>query len=214
MAPDGILLIESGARQTMEPSPIQRAKATLRETVLASIQALDPDQMVRESAQARDRLCHLAVWRDARSVLAYAPMVREVDLWPVLETAQQDGKRIALPHYEKSNRRYCAKWVQDIVRDLKIGWSGIREPADFCEIAELNKLDLVLVPGVAFDRYGRRLGRGKGFYDRLLSSAGGVKCGVGWDVQICAQVPAEPHDVKLDCILTPTQWLVAGHESV
>jgi 5-formyltetrahydrofolate cyclo-ligase len=66
---------------------------------------------------------------------------------------------------------------------------------------------LVLVPGVAFDLRGRRLGRGKGFYDRLLADAGGLKCGVAFDEQIVTEIPVEPHDVSVDCILTPTRWI-------
>jgi 5-formyltetrahydrofolate cyclo-ligase len=66
---------------------------------------------------------------------------------------------------------------------------------------------LVLVPGVAFDSHGRRLGRGKGFYDQLLAFVRGTKCGVAFDEQIVPEIPIEPHDVRLNCILTPTRWI-------
>ena len=68
------------------------------------------------------------------------------------------------------------------------------------------RLDLVLVPGVAFDLHGRRLGRGRGYYDRLLSQVGGRTCGVAFDEQVVSEVPVEAHDVLLNCILTPTRW--------
>jgi len=68
------------------------------------------------------------------------------------------------------------------------------------------RLDLALVPGVAFDLNGHRLGRGKGYYDRLLAMLTGPACGVAFDQQIVSQVPNEPHDVRLSCILTPTRW--------
>jgi 5-formyltetrahydrofolate cyclo-ligase len=71
----------------------------------------------------------------------------------------------------------------------------------------LNRLDLVLVPGVAFDARGGRLGRGKGFYDRLLSAVNGTKCGVAFDEQIVDAVPVGPLDVLVNCILTPTRWI-------
>ncbi|HLP77584.1 MAG TPA: 5-formyltetrahydrofolate cyclo-ligase, partial [Candidatus Paceibacterota bacterium] len=76
-----------------------------------------------------------------------------------------------------------------------------------CAPVSLNQLDLVLVPGVAFDACGRRLGRGKGFYDRLLADTRGIKCGVAFDEQIVTGIPVEPHDVLVDCILTPTRWI-------
>ena len=65
--------------------------------------------------------------------------------------------------------------------------------------------DLILVPGVAFDLSGHRLGRGKGFYDRLLANARGVKCGVAFDEQIVKAVAAGTHDIRMDFILTPTR---------
>ena len=77
-----------------------------------------------------------------------------------------------------------------------------------CAPALLNSLDLVLVPGVAFDLHGRRLGRGKGYYDQLLAGVCGTTCGVAFDEQIVREVPLEPHDVLMNCILTPTRWVM------
>ena len=87
----------------------------------------------------------------------------------------------------------------------------MREPREHCAALALNRLDFVLVPGVAFDLDGRRLGRGKGYYDRLLATVTGAACGVAFDRQIVPRVPSEPHDARLNCILTPTRWqLVTG----
>jgi 5-formyltetrahydrofolate cyclo-ligase len=60
---------------------------------------------------------------------------------------------------------------------------------------------------VAFDLHGRRLGRGKGFYDRLLARTRGTKCGVAFDEQIVAKITVEPHDAQVNCLLTPTRWI-------
>ena len=86
------------------------------------------------------------------------------------------------------------------------GRFGVREPGADCPLISLNQLDLILVPGVTFDLTGHRLGRGKGFYDRLLAGFCGHKCGVAFEAQIVAAVPAEPHDVLVNSILTPTRW--------
>ena len=83
----------------------------------------------------------------------------------------------------------------------------MREPAAHCAEVPLNRLDLVLVPGVAFDARGGRLGRGKGFYDRLLAAVRGTKCGVAFDEQIVDAVPNGPLDIRLNCILTPTRLI-------
>jgi 5-formyltetrahydrofolate cyclo-ligase len=68
-------------------------------------------------------------------------------------------------------------------------------------------LDLILVPGVAFDLQGRRLGRGKGYYDQLLGALHGTRCGVAFDQQVVDEIPMAPHDMTLHCILTPTRWV-------
>ena len=90
--------------------------------------------------------------------------------------------------------------------DLSPGRFNVLEPKAGCPSVPLNQLDLVFVPGVAFDFNGRRLGRGKGFYDRLLAEVRGYKCGVAFEVQVIAAVPEEPHDVRVDSILTPARW--------
>jgi 5-formyltetrahydrofolate cyclo-ligase len=83
----------------------------------------------------------------------------------------------------------------------------VREPAAGCVEIPLEKFDLVLVPGVAFDLSGNRLGRGKGFYDQLLAKISGVKCGVGYDFQLLEKIPAEPHDAKVDFVITPARTM-------
>ena len=92
------------------------------------------------------------------------------------------------------------------MNDLSVGQFGIFEPTQVCPRVNLNELDFLLVPGVGFTLAGRRLGRGKGYYDRLLAEARGTKCGVAFDWQVTVDVPAEPHDILLDCIVTPTRW--------
>jgi 5-formyltetrahydrofolate cyclo-ligase len=89
---------------------------------------------------------------------------------------------------------------------LGTGKFGVREPVASCEKIVLKHLDLILVPGLAFGLDGHRLGRGKGFYDRLLAVLHGPACGVAFDEQIVSVLPVEPHDLRLNCILTPTRW--------
>ncbi len=80
---------------------------------------------------------------------------------------------------------------------------GIGEPAGTPEWTALDKVELIMVPGVAFDSHGNRMGRGRGFYDRLLKSTpNAAKIGVGYDFQLLDTIPVEPHDVPMDCVIT------------
>ena len=139
--------------------------------------------------------------------MLYAPAADELDIWPLAQAAIGQGKNVAIPRYEAAADSYEACRIKDLTQDLSPGRYGIREPREKCEVVALKRLDLILVPGVAFDLQGRRLGRGKGYYDRLLAAARGQTCGVAFDQQIVHQVPVEPHDSDVNWILTPSRWI-------
>jgi 5-formyltetrahydrofolate cyclo-ligase len=183
-------------------------KAALRAQFRARLAAEPPDRRVAQSALICARLQETDPWRSARAILFYAPLAMEADVWPLLDAARDAGKTVTLPRFEGPGRGYVAAIVTDSGTDLQPGAFGVREPPPGSPVFPLYRLDLVLVPGIAFDWSGRRLGRGKGFYDRLLARVSGVKCGVAFDWQLTGELPAEPHDAALDCIVTPTQWVV------
>ena len=192
----------------------QQRKSSLRHRVRSALQALAPADRLAGSMKACARLQQEPVWRDARRVLLYSPLPDELDVWPLLREALLAGKNVALPRFDPVHNSYLACRVLNPNDDLQVGRYGIREPRDNCPAVRLNQLDFVLVPGVAFALDGRRLGRGKGFYDRLLMSVRGNKCGAGFDEQIVDDLPVEPHDIRLDCILTPTRWRSAEPRAV
>ena len=186
---------------------LDESKASLRRHVRAKMQHLSPTVRVTASASLGERLQQHRVWRDAKSVLLFAPLPDEPDVWPLLNVAIAAGKTVTLPAFVPGTSVYTARQILEPSRDLVQGKFGIREPAVSCPEVPLNRLDLALVPGIAFDVSGRRLGRGKGFYDRLLPAVNGLKCGVAFDEQIVDVVPVGPMDVRLNCIVTPTRWI-------
>lgn len=181
-------------------------KAELRRQVSAQLKLIDASSRDHLSALARKLLSAQRAWVNARAVLFYSPRKDELDLWPMVETALAGGKRVALPRYCQAEDSYDLAEVTGTYADLKPGRFGITEPSSDCPAFPANQLDLVLVPGVAFDLMGRRLGRGRGYYDRILAALGGVRCGVGFDEQIIPEVPVASHDAYVNCILTPTRW--------
>jgi 5-formyltetrahydrofolate cyclo-ligase len=186
---------------------LQYAKNILRAQIrdrLKTFAAHIPSAASRKLCQ---QLRTQPVWSDAKSVLFFASLADEPDLWPLLIEALAAGKTVCLPRYVSGSEGYVACQVRDIHQDLVRGKFGIREPLPSCTEVPLNRLDLVLVPGVAFDARGARLGRGKGFYDRLLADVRGTKCGVAFEEQIVDAVPVGPLDIRLNCILTPTRWI-------
>jgi len=94
--------------------------------------------------------------------------------------------------------------IRDLVGDVEAGYRGIPEPRADCPPVTLESIEFVLTPGIAFDAEGRRLGYGGGYYDRLLPLLHSAACRVGgaFEVQIVARVPAAPHDVRVQYVVT------------
>jgi len=183
-------------------------KSELRQLARTRLSLFTPEQRRVLSTAAVAQLLALPEFQRAQRILGYLPLKDELDLSPALETALQSGKTVALPRYIPEQDAYCAALVTENFASLSPGAFGILEPSAAAAIMPLNQLDFVLVPGVAFDPSGRRLGRGKGFYDRLLAnvnSADCIKCGIAVDEQIVIGIPAEPHDISVNLIVTPTR---------
>jgi 5-formyltetrahydrofolate cyclo-ligase len=187
---------------------IRAAKSALRKQVRAELKRMTPEERAAASAQARAALAAQVLWQQAQSILFFAPLPEELDVWPLLAEALSATKKVALPRFVAETRTYVACQIQNPETDLEVGHFGIREPGQQCARLSSNRLDLILVPGVAFDLEGRRLGRGKGYYDALLTAVRGTACGVAFDQQIVTEIPVEPHDVRVNCLLTPTRWVV------
>lgn len=186
--------------------PAAREKTLLRQQVVEWRKALPAGRWIDASVAVCQALRQRPEWQSARCALMYAPVPREIDVWPLVVERMASGQRVVLPRFVESAGVYEAALVEQLDRDLVVGAFGIREPATWCHAVPLNQLDFVLVPGLAFDLAGRRLGRGKGYYDRLLPATGGVCCGLAMDEQVLSSLPAEPHDFVVDHILTPTRW--------
>jgi 5-formyltetrahydrofolate cyclo-ligase len=189
------------------PTPIQETKLALRREIRQRLIKLPGSKRVADSVRAQALLARQEIWNGARLALFYAPMAEELDLWPLVKDWLAAGKTAALPRYDAAKKIYVAARIENLVRDIRTGAFGIREPHEHCAVIPFDQLDLVLVPGTAFDLRGHRLGRGKGHYDQLLPHVRGRTCGVAFDEQIVAEVPIEPHDVRLNYILTPTRWV-------
>jgi 5-formyltetrahydrofolate cyclo-ligase len=168
------------------------------------------------SAEARAAAADAVAWRalavpgvgDARAVLAYSATADELDPAPLVYALRAHGARVAYP-------RVCGPgalalhWCDD-ASALAPGYCGIAEPSAETPEADAAEIDLVLVPGTAFDEACGRLGMGGGFYDRLLPrlASGALAIGLAFDEQLVSEVPREAHDVPLSAVVTPTRTIL------
>jgi 5-formyltetrahydrofolate cyclo-ligase len=186
---------------------ISKAKDGLRDNIRAALEKISPAVRAVESIDLCERL--KAQIPSAHTILFFAPLPDELDVWPLLELSLALGTNCALPFFDAEEKTYGARLLKTLATEIVVGKFGAREPAADCAEITLNHFDLVLVPGMAFDLHGNRLGRGKGYYDRILAEASGIKCGVAYDFQLLEEIPTEPHDAKVDFIFTPSRCLKA-----
>jgi 5-formyltetrahydrofolate cyclo-ligase len=185
------------------PSP---RKAILRAEALARRDALDLDNRLEWDAEIATRALSLPVWKgSAGPVSAYWPMRSEADPRPILEALHERGLPLCLPAIV-DKRMIFRRWAP--YESIVPGGFGtlVPTPAE----PEVNPA-ILLVPLAAFDRRGYRIGYGKGYYDRVLAALGPtVSIGIGYAAQEIDAVPHEPHDRRLDWIVTERETLRCG----
>jgi 5-formyltetrahydrofolate cyclo-ligase len=188
-------------------NPSADGKDVLRQRLRQELSRLPPEARSEMSAHIRRTLTQQRFWKDSHALLAFVPTRTEPDIWDAVLAASAEGRTIYLPRYDSEVDRYVPAQVTDLSRELRVGTHGIREPSESCPIGNGMPLDLILVPGVGFSPSGGRLGRGRGYYDRMLADLPGVRCGVAFDLQVISELPLEPHDAGLDYLVTPSQCL-------
>ncbi len=179
-------------------------KTSVRTTARTARRALDADRRREASDAISRRFLDLPETIRASTVLAYSALPEEADPAPAVAVLRDRGVRVALPKVSGAGS-LSLHWT-DSDSDLVPGPFGIREPTAGQEPAAAADLDLVIVPGVAFDASCRRIGFGGGYYDALLPTlpASTRTVAFAFDEQIVDEVPCEAHDARVDVVVTPT----------
>jgi 5-formyltetrahydrofolate cyclo-ligase len=171
--------------------------------VKARRQLLGPDEVRAAGRLAAERLAEAREFRERARLVLYAALPDELPTRPLYEMARASGKILLWPRTTGPGRLEfapCQRW-EDLVRERY----GVLAPPPREESVELGRGDLLLVPGVAFDLRGGRLGRGGGYFDRALEEIGDggpFSLGVGFEFQLVEAVPREPHDRVVEAVLT------------
>lgn len=196
-------------RSYLRASPLaerQEVKAFLRKTVLGRRDAMDAGIRTALSRAIVRDLFDLAAYRRSGTVMAYVGFGSELQTDEFVFHTLEQGKTLLLPRVNGRKRGLDIYEVRDPVRDLEVGTWGIREPRpDRCARVDPDIIDFVLVPGLAFDARGGRLGYGGGFYDRLLASILSSRTWLvagAFESQRVERLPLDEHDVPMDVVVT------------
>lgn len=149
-------------------------------------------------------------YRQARMTMAYMACRGEISLAPAIADMLESGRTPVLPRCEAPGLM-TARRIR-AVNDLMPGAYGLLEPGERCEIVRPEEIDLILVPGTAFDREGHRLGQGGGYYDRFLKESRALRAGVCHEFALLDSVPFEAHDEIMDYIITPCGIIRTGRK--
>ena len=178
-------------------------KQELRSEFLRIRRAAAPAQREIWNRRIAELFAGWPIYQQCRSVMFYVATADETATAGLIEDALHRGKQVYAPLL---GTQYCEMSAAAIKRpqDLVVGKYGLKmPPPDSATLAARESIDLIVVPGVAFDRTGNRLGMGAGYYDRFFSrTRHAVRLGLAWDCQVVAEAPYEPHDVRMHYLLT------------
>ena len=184
------------------PSTITAEKARLRRQALDWLATLSSQARIAGDEALFRRFLALPQIESVRTVLLYHGMDTEPDTVRLLPPLWDTGKRVCLPRCLPGNQME-ARLVQPDSTLIRHPY-GMLEPGPACSLIPPDQIDLVLVPGLAFDRSGGRLGRGGGYYDRWLAGFSGVTAALCRDGLLMEAIPRLPHDLGVDLVITET----------
>ena len=195
--------------RTAVGAKLREAKRALRDEILRARDALSTADRVEASVAIAAAIAARADFRAAGTVLLSLSFRSEWDTAPLIAAALAAGKTLAAPRVHVGSRMLEPCRVADPSIDLAPGFRGISEPLPHCAAVALETIDWVLVPGVAFDARGYRIGYGGGYYDRLLPllRRDARRVSGAFELQVVDQVPTAPHDLTVDAIVTEQRTL-------
>ncbi len=184
---------------------IREKKQEIREDISRKIGALKPDQIIEKTKAIEERLFEFANFLEARIVLLYTSAVNEVDTAEIIKRSFMYSKIIVLPSYDPETYKMTLMKIDDPDKDLIQGPRGNLEPnPERCKVVPIDCLDIAIIPGLAMDEKGGRIGSGQGYYDRLIPELPITtrKVGLILEDQIVPLVPLESHDKHVDIVVT------------
>lgn len=176
-------------------------KRTIRQAMLAMRREFPPAEARSASLQLQNAFIASGEFCRARVVAIYSPIHNEVDTGEVMLACLESGKTLLYPAVSPGGlemRRVSGH------EDLASGAFGISEPVEGCPVHPAEEADIIVIPGIAFDTEGRRIGYGKGYYDKALHhlEGRGKLVGFCYDFQLVDRIAGEPHDVLMDMVIT------------
>jgi len=181
--------------------PLIKKKIRLRLQKIRTL--LKPLVLKYKSNKIMKKLFALSEFKKAKSIMFYVSFNNEVNTHKMISKALKLKKEIYVPITNFKSKRLSISRIRRFPDGLRASKYGILEPTRQArDIYKRNRLDIIVVPGVVFDRQGNRIGYGGGFYDRLLKRMEALKIGIAFDFQVYRNIPTDTNDQKIDMVIT------------
>ena len=184
---------------------IQIAKSQIREEIAQKFAELSAKEIAEKTKAIEDRLFDFANFLESKITLLYVNNEYEVRTDNILKRAYSYNKIVVLPAYNTENFDMELKKVDNLEKDLTPGPRDILQPDESrCKVVPIDKIDIAILPAIALDEKGGRIGSGKGYYDRLIPRLAITtrKVALAFEAQIIPQIPIESHDKHVDIVIT------------
>lgn len=184
---------------------MKNKKMLMRKVFLEKRGSIDPDQKKQLDDEILKNFTNRLFYKEAENIFIFVSFDNEVDTHGIITKALEEGKKIYVPKIKSKDRGMEIFRIKSM-DDLEEGYFGVLEPLDESEKITGDDLDLIVVPGIAFDREGHRLGYGGGFYDRFFQNLTKEipKIALGYNVQVAEEIVREKHDEKINGLITET----------
>ncbi len=177
----------------------QLDKKKLREKIRLKLLGMTSLKRQLKDLKIFNKLIALREFKEAKTVFTYVSWAEEVDTRKFIKFALKEGKQVFVPKIDLKKKQMDIHQIKSL-KELKKGTYNILEPCG--TMTKKKDFDIIIIPGLGFDRKKNRLGRGGGYFDKFLKNAKGLKVALCFKEQICSKVPVQKHDIKINTLIS------------
>lgn len=189
---------------------VLQVKKEIRKNILQKKGVLSSEIVTDKSLAMLDTMKKMDFYKNANNVMLYISFGKEVSMKPIIDDLQSRGKRVFIPVSVPATKALIVSELKDYENDLEVGHFGVMEPKEEAlRPVDPSILDLVIVPGVAFDKRGYRIGYGGGYYDRFIPRLPekATTVSLAFDMQLIDKIPTSHYDMAVQYIITEEQFI-------
>lgn len=183
-------------------------KREMRKIIINSRDQLDAECRRSKDEKIFQSFINSTFYKNSKVIFTFVSFGSEVDTKNMIDQAIKDGKEVCVPRVISKDKGFCVYRIHGL-EDLETGFYNILEPKTYCKMVDIQTIDLVIMPGVAFDSRGGRIGYGGGFYDRFLKDMNQQvkKIALAYELQLQPFIPMFEHDVRIDGLISERRIL-------